>query len=245
VWLAQGAINPDRDRLGARQTTTYLSRILEYAHGGTKPIKTLSDANGYAFSCAFDPATGDLALLNWCSEYIESSCDGNGSIDIYRNERGQATAYTAPDFNYYYYGAYDQSGDLFFDGASYSSGWVFAEMLKNKTIKKVSLDQEFMRVEGVQWLGAYLGRTFLAVADADAGDIYEFSLRGNKGTETNATPISDEFNGVFGVRGNKVVVDNYRSGFVAFYGWPGGGSPIRSFNLSGARALTISIAARK
>lgn len=36
--------------------------ILEYAHGGTKPIATLTDESDAPFSCSIDPSTGDLAV---------------------------------------------------------------------------------------------------------------------------------------------------------------------------------------
>ncbi|MGA7201587.1 MAG: hypothetical protein WBX26_07145 [Candidatus Cybelea sp.] len=40
--------------------------ILEYAHGGTQPIATLSDDGGYGYpnGCAVDPSTGNLAVTN-------------------------------------------------------------------------------------------------------------------------------------------------------------------------------------
>ena len=42
---------------------TYALEIVEYAHGGTKPIAKLSDAN-YPVSCSIDPTTNDLAATN-------------------------------------------------------------------------------------------------------------------------------------------------------------------------------------
>ena len=51
--------------------------ILEYAHGGTKPIATLSDPGYYPESCSIDPTTGNLAVTN----------DGGPARDLCRCER--------------------------------------------------------------------------------------------------------------------------------------------------------------
>src|SRR5579871_6367789 len=38
--------------------------IVEYAHGGTVPIATLTDPNNAPEGCSVDPTTGDLAVAN-------------------------------------------------------------------------------------------------------------------------------------------------------------------------------------
>lgn len=63
--------------------------VLEYAHGGTKPIATIADPGQYPYSCSYDPTSGDLAVTN---EYSQSSTPG--SVSIYRRARGEPHNYT-------------------------------------------------------------------------------------------------------------------------------------------------------
>ncbi len=43
------------------------NQISEYAHAGTKPLKTLAvqDPDANLYDCSVDPTTGDLAVTNW------------------------------------------------------------------------------------------------------------------------------------------------------------------------------------
>jgi hypothetical protein len=43
---------------------TYASTLLEFAHGGTTAIATLTDDGKYPYSCAVDGSTGDLGVGN-------------------------------------------------------------------------------------------------------------------------------------------------------------------------------------
>jgi hypothetical protein len=45
-------------------TDTSTSQILEFAHGGTTPINTLSDYDYQPVSCAVDPKSGNLAVTS-------------------------------------------------------------------------------------------------------------------------------------------------------------------------------------
>src|ERR1700722_2239249 len=53
------------------------SQLVEYAHGGTSPLATLSDSGEYPEGCAVDPQTGNLAVTNFYSQ------SGGGSVAIY------------------------------------------------------------------------------------------------------------------------------------------------------------------
>jgi hypothetical protein len=77
--------------------STSASTIYEYAHGGTKPIATLSDPD-VAVGCAVDPTTGNLAA------------SGNG-VAIFKNATGNP-AYYSSGYHFYYCG-YDERGNLY------------------------------------------------------------------------------------------------------------------------------------
>lgn len=78
-----------------------ISKLVEYAHGGTAPIATL---NGFGLACAINPRNGDLAL---------SGSDDPGQVSIYKNARGTPTVYSDPAIPVFYYCAYDADGNLF------------------------------------------------------------------------------------------------------------------------------------
>ena len=50
--------------------------VLEYAHGGKKPIATINDFGFYPESCAIDPTTQNLAVTN----YVKPPSLGPGSV---------------------------------------------------------------------------------------------------------------------------------------------------------------------
>jgi DNA-binding beta-propeller fold protein YncE len=69
-------------------TDSRFGKIYEYAHGGTKPIKTLKDPSYQPYGCAVDPTTGDLAVAN----YSDSS-GHQGNVYVYRNAKGFPKSY--------------------------------------------------------------------------------------------------------------------------------------------------------
>ncbi len=65
------------------------SNIVEYAHGGTKPIATLSDPYQEPDDCSVDPTTGNLAVANI-----------GGSVSIYEGARGHPKQRTDSEIAY-------------------------------------------------------------------------------------------------------------------------------------------------
>ena len=71
-------------------TNSYGSDIIEYAHGGSKPIATLT-VPGYqeTHGCAIDPTTGNLAVTSWGT----SSSYPPGDLAIFIHARGHPKPY--------------------------------------------------------------------------------------------------------------------------------------------------------
>jgi hypothetical protein len=109
--------------------TPYAGNIYEYSHGATSPFTTLSVATYYqAYDCAYDPATGNLAIADYCN-----GC-GTGSVSIFANEQGQPAVYTDPKMGLPLYVGYDSSGNLFASGENTRTGAsVFAELPKGSS----------------------------------------------------------------------------------------------------------------
>jgi len=202
---------------------TGASDILEYAHGGTRPIETLSDPGYEPRGCSIDPTTGNLAVAN----YISTPAGGPGNVAIYTDAKGTPTYYSPPSIVYGVFSCgYDDKGNLFMDGQDFGSAFEFAELPSGaKTFTSVTLDQAFELPGGVQWDGKYV-----AVGDAELGAIYQFSIQGTKGTKVGTTPL----NGVAGaygfwIQGSKVVVPFSGSQGTGTHGvgiwlYPAGGS---------------------
>jgi hypothetical protein len=214
-------------------------RVREYAHGGTKPFRTLhpGDANG----CSVDPTTGNLAVAN-----LPNGGSGTGNLAIYKNARGKPTYFSDPDFDQYNFCGYDSKGNLFVDGVSQVRPFVLAELPKaGSKLMTITLNQTLGDPGGVQWDG-----THLAITDTNDNTIYEFAINGSHGTLARATPlagaktISQPW-----IDGGRVIVPNSISGHpgqVLIYKYPAGGSPIETISrhLLQPQGATISRAPR-
>jgi hypothetical protein len=86
-------------------TDSGASDLVEYAHGGTSPIKTLGGLEEFSYGCAVNPKNGDLAV----------TANGHSGIGIliYKNASGQPTLYRYSRFQRMWYDSYDSSGRLF------------------------------------------------------------------------------------------------------------------------------------
>jgi DNA-binding beta-propeller fold protein YncE len=197
-------------------TNSGAAEILEYAHGGTSPIATVADPGEHPIGCAISPANGDLAATN-----IFDDSYTNGSLSLYRHARGMPKNYTDPQMIADYFCGFDSAGNLFVDGtrpATYA--FAFAELPKGeKSLQNVTLNQTIGGPGGVQWDGKYI-----AIADQEAPEIYQFSIMGSAATEVGATQTQGSSDVVqFFIHGNTVVGPNATSGQVMYWPYPAGG----------------------
>ncbi len=188
--------------------------IVEYAHGGKKPIATLSDPGYYPESCSIDPTTGNLAVTN----------DG-GPLAIYTGAKGDPTYYT--DSKAYPNGfcAYDDKGNLFVDGEYVGSGdYALLEMPKGShTFKSIKLDSPPSFWYDIQWAGKYL-----ALADSPTV-IYHVAISDAKGKIIGSTLLNGPVSGIevqFWIQGG-TIIEPYGTGDlpdeIGFWKYPSGG----------------------
>lgn len=122
-------------------TITGSGEILEYAHGGSEVLASLSDP-GEPYGCAVDPVTGNLAVTNYYPSTIE----------IYPHAQGSPTSYSSPYFGGYYYCTYDDSGNLFADGGDQTG--VIAELpYGGTTLQPIQLSKNLV-TWSMQWDGS-------------------------------------------------------------------------------------------
>jgi DNA-binding beta-propeller fold protein YncE len=212
------------------------SQLVEYAHGGTKPIATLADSGYYPEGCAVDPTTGNLAVTNF------SSTTGNGDVAIYAGAQGSPQTYSDPQIVNYRFCGYDSKGNLFVDGANSSSAFALAELPKgSSSLTNITLAQKIEWPGGVQWDGKYV-----AVGDTDAATIYRITSNGTvKGSiKLDGANYVNQFwiDGSIGKKKKKagVIVPSQDGGSVGFYDYPAGGSTVWSIGISEPFGATVS-----
>ncbi len=139
-------------------TDTSASRVVEYAHGGTKPIATLADQGEQPAGCSVDPSSGDLAVTNICNA---RSC-GNGNVAVYKRAKGKRQSYFDPGINHYYSCAYDGDGNLLVNGSSSSSEKpyqheiFYAQLHYGATkLRNITFAKSLKASQNVQWTGIH------------------------------------------------------------------------------------------
>ena len=217
-------------------TLIYDSKIIEYAHGGTKPIVTLSDPDSYPSSCAIDPTTGNLAAAG--AGYLNSAL--YEGVAIYAGAKGKPKIYQDSYFASGGFCGYDNKGNLFEDGSTRSyQSFLLVELAKGaKTFSQITVNQHIDASGGVQWDGKHI-----TVFDFVAGAIYGLKITGSTATVVSSTTL-DNSEGGYGtwIEGHQVVVPNEAEGRVDLYDYPAGGDAIKTTTLQAAFSATVSVA---
>lgn len=186
----------------------------EFALGGAKPIKTLTESAGNpSGNCAMDPTTSNLAAPIF----------SNGEVVIFANASGSGTALATPLFEAYFAG-YDNEGNLFVDGINGSLAFGLVELPKGSTtFENISVSNTVSFPGAVQWDGKYL-----TVGDQRSAAIYRYEVSGAtatlKGTVT-LTGAGDCGQTWIG-SGGKVFCPDSLNSQGEVYRYPAGGSAI-------------------
>lgn len=218
------------------------SRVYEYAHGGTRRIKTLEDPID-PVGCAIDPTTGNLA--------VTSLGDGGGEyarVAIFPKGSGSPTYYTDSAFQEYFFCAYDSAGDLFIQGNSApgSGHVVFAELPKGgSTLKNITLPQYIGWPGGLRWDGK-----FLVVGDQVTPTIYRFTISGSSGTLAGTTNLGSGAKDVtdFFIQNHTIIAPNQcapcQHTDALFFRYPAGGTATKILmdGIKGPDGASVSLA---
>lgn len=222
------------------------SKILEYDHGGSKPIATLQDPGYWPSDCAINPKTGDLAVAN-----VFTSTGGQGTpgnLVIYKNAAGKPHAFTTSSVNNYMYVTFDASGNLFVDGFGAYNSFALAELPAGaSSLTAITIDKSISpgSTADVKWDGKYV-----AVADAGANAIYRITVNGGKGKTIGTTSIKDVSSGYLAHicfpkvnrqtgEAGRVILPNNTS--VGYWAYPAGGSMKRRITKSLLFALGVAV----
>jgi hypothetical protein len=208
-------------------TDTYNSRVVEYAHGGTKPIKVLQDPKNYPIGCAYDSTTGNLAVTNY-NYYVA------GTIAIYKKARGTATLYNGLWVTYFC--TYDNAGNLFIDGFNSAGAVVIGEFKKGTTtLTTISLNVKAGWAGGLEWDGKHLAlgdqyANKFVKSQPNVNVIYQLSIQNDGIAEVVKTvPLASASDVVqFWLQDKTAIGPDTSSEDVGFWIYPRGGSPTKS-----------------
>ena len=209
----------------------YDNQVLEYAHGGSAPIATITTAN-FPEDCSIDPTTGNLAVTFY---------DGIQIFSYVVSGWSAPQTYTQPDGTYFTsFCTYDNSGNLFFDSDTQHSVFQLTELLAGSsgTFTTVSLDHSISYPGGILWDG-----TYLAIAEPrrkNSTVVFRFSIADSSGTEVSVTKLRKGRGSLFWIYGS-TIISEVRGGNVGFWKYPGGGSPWKTVRFSdGAGGVAVS-----
>jgi hypothetical protein len=156
--------------------------VLEYAHGGTSPIQTLSLPAIFTIACSVDTTTGDLAVTFDCS----SSCGPGPAVGVFQDARGIAQIYADSDLDMYYCG-YDKKSNLFIDGFN-GQQFGFAELPRGSNVfTNITLDKNVGNPGQVQWDGKYV--TVEGGEGAQSAAIYRVEVSRSTGRVVGTTRL--------------------------------------------------------
>src|SRR5579863_9879762 len=208
--------------------TNFPDEAIEYAHGGTTPIATLSVPGSNAYGCAVDPTTGDLAVTN------------TNGVSIFQDAQGTPTTYVdwaVPD-----YCSYDNKGNLFVV-VGHDQLTELPEGSSGFNIIRVDIPGPYSTV---QWDG----RGLAVGGDAFASypvKVYQVTISGSRGKAIKTVTLStkdDRANDAqFWVQGHTVVQPTNRGNEVGIWAYPSGGMPARWIrNFGPIRYDTLAVA---
>jgi hypothetical protein len=213
--------------------------IYELTHHGQLENE-LSIAGGTPDACAWDPATGNLAVMS-----LFGTGSVSGAVLVYPHGSGSPTKYQNHGQFYYNLGGYDGDGNLFFDGRTAGGKFMLSELPKGaSSARTVKITGGKIYFPGmVQW-DSKTNR--LIVGDQSCGNVYasclySIAISGTNGTIKGRTNLQNSRGGqvcdlVQGVEYNGEIAGSdfdFCGGTPsATYLWPypAGGAPTASNN---------------
>jgi hypothetical protein len=210
--------------------------LIEYAHGGTSPIATLTDYESYPFSCFVNRQNGDLAVSN-----IFSIKQGQvGSIAVYPSASGAPKLYKDSKISEYYFLGYGPQGKIYFDGTGYGNNFELARLYRGRFTPIVISGATITSPGSVQY-----GEGSLTIGGADgAGDAIVYRITDQGVVTGEATLV-----GAFGCMSYEIwksyVICASVNGSVPVYNYPAGGSPIETVGASTNPFQVVISEARK
>ena len=210
------------------------SYLLEYAHGGTKPIAKLDDSGFLPLACSVDATTGNLAVGNSLDD-----------LAIWTKDRGKPRHYLtsccvfAPETV-----TYDSAGDAIFADFTTRDGWLPNAHSK---VKKMALHPHLRAHGAFFWDGTYLS-VFASSQKPRQEELVRYTFSNGTASEVGTVPLQGVSGAAsdsqFWIQGSKMVLVAYGSGNAYIFDYPKGGRPTKTIaDLYEPFGVTVSVAA--
>jgi hypothetical protein len=224
-------------------------QVVEYPHGSTTAIKTLSDYGNDPNGCAVDPATGNLAVVGGGYRLEDN-------VAIYPNADGPPTVYKANGGGYFLYCTYDSQGNLFTGVGDVENESIWELPKGGNSLTPFSLDKALGPDGGLQWDGKYLD-VQNAPGPGDQNEpgpitIYQVKIAGSVGTVAHTISMRtardarrDRQSGLgsqFWIQGGAIYTRVRWNRSEGVWQYPKGGLRIRTFPVRGNLVgVTVSV----
>lgn len=196
-------------------TNTGASTIVRYQHGTVLPVQSLKDNGQYPVGCSVNPKshTSTLAVSN-----AQSVSGGPGSVTVFVGSAPHN--YPVTTMNTVAYLSFDNSGDIFVDGADLSGTFQFAELIKgHSSFKAIPLNQSIGRPGGVEGYSKYI-----VVGDESTNTVY-LVVKGQVVGSTTLSGASEVAQ--FFIDGTTLIGPDDGNATIGLWKYPAGGSPIQ------------------
>jgi DNA-binding beta-propeller fold protein YncE len=225
------------------------AQVVEYAHGGTTPIKTLDDYGNQPNGCYVDPTTGNLAVVG-------GGLNIEDSVAIYPNASGSPIVYKADAGGYFLYCTFDDKGNLFVSVGAVQNVAIWELPKGGNALRPFSLDKTLGPDGGLQWDGNYLdvqnAPGFGPMNEPGPIMIYQIKVDGSAGTvvhtilmDSSRNPKNDRQSALgsqFWIQGHMIYTRVRGDGPEGVWHYPSGGTRIRSFHVLGnLLGVTVSV----
>jgi hypothetical protein len=220
------------------------NQVLEYAHGGTSPIATLSLPGNNSRGCAVDPTTGNLAVVVYGTSV--------SAVAIFSGARGQPSVY-APNISPTYC-SYDDAGNLFVDGFANQAPGLSELPAGGSIFSGLSVPGPVGDPGQIQWDGAYLTWASDYRASTSGETVSRLAIYGSQATIVGTTHLLgiDRFAYQSWIYGNRIIIPYSNHGrsskTIGIWRYPKGGMEtkrIRDFPKKGGlrfQGLAVSVA---
>jgi hypothetical protein len=243
------------DASGNVYITNFLAmNVLEYAHGGTSPIKTIDDTYGEPTGCAVNPKTGDLAVTNF-----EGGPSGYGSMVVYQSASGDGTNYSIGQ-SLAWPPVYDNKGNLFFESQDSNTRAATLDELGSGSseLTAVALPPSITiySPSGTTWDGKYIGLTDEQYQNGNTEGLFRLSISGSTATLVGQSDYTDTCYNSYSlvvqplVYQKKLIGGNFWCYYnyvyhIDYWDYATGGNPVRFINGAATQNTAYGVAISK
>jgi len=223
----------------------YQSFVYEFAHGGSSPIEIVTDP-GFAYGCAIDATTGNLAVAN-----LLAPSSNQGDLAVFSGAQGNPQTYSDPNFSGFAFCSYDNAGNLYADGGG--PGTLIAELPRGaNALTDIDLTQK-INPYSIQWVRSQLVVAAFPPSAQGEESIYPVNVLGSTGNVGSPSLLWSKGNrrvigGQFWVQGQNIVGLGFNSGhneLLEYWRYPNGGKPLKMIHVHPSPiylGVTVSVA---